>query len=68
MVNEFIRTKIVCTIGPASEDGETLGKMIDKGMDVCRLNFSHGTHEEHRKRIDTIKEVRRQKACLLLSF
>jgi pyruvate kinase len=61
MVNEFIRTKIVCTIGPASEDGETLGKMIDEGMDVCRLNFSHGTHDEHRKRIDTIKEVRRQK-------
>jgi len=61
MINEFIRTKIICTIGPASEDRETLGKMIDEGMDVCRLNFSHGTHEEHRKRIDTIKEVRRQK-------
>jgi len=63
MINEFIRTKIICTIGPASEDRETLGKMIDEGMDVCRLNFSHGTHEEHRKRIDTIKEVRRQKGA-----
>ncbi|MGI6688448.1 MAG: pyruvate kinase [Christensenellales bacterium] len=61
MVNEFIRTKIVCTIGPASEDRETLGKMIDEGMDVCRLNFSHGTHEGHKRRIDTIKELRRQK-------
>ncbi|HUM60369.1 MAG TPA: pyruvate kinase, partial [Clostridia bacterium] len=38
MINEFIRTKIICTIGPASEDRETLGKMIDEGMDVCRLN------------------------------
>ena len=61
MISELIRTKIVCTIGPASEDRETLGKMIDEGMDVCRLNFSHGTHEEHQKRIDTIKEVRNQK-------
>ncbi len=63
MLNEFVRTKIVCTIGPASEDRETLGKMIDEGMDVCRLNFSHGTHEEHKKRIDTIKEVRSQKGA-----
>ncbi len=63
MTNEFIRTKIVCTIGPASEDRETLGKMIDAGMDVCRLNFSHGSHEEHKKRIDTIKEVRAEKGA-----
>lgn len=63
MINEFIRTKIVCTIGPASEDKETLGKMIDAGMDVCRLNFSHGSHEEHKKRIDTIKEVRSEKGA-----
>ncbi len=61
MMNGFKRTKIVCTIGPASDDRETLGKMIDNGMDVCRLNFSHGTHEDHQKRIDTIKEIRRQK-------
>ena len=60
-MNGFKRTKIVCTIGPASDDRETLGKMIDNGMDVCRLNFSHGTHEDHQKRIDTIKEIRRQK-------
>lgn len=61
MMNGFKRTKIVCTIGPASDDRETLGKMIDNGMDVCGLNFSHGTHEDHQKRIDTIKEIRRQK-------
>ena len=65
MTNEFIRTKIVCTIGPASEDKETLGKMVDLGMNVCRLNFSHGTHEEHKKRIDTIKELRSQKGVPL---
>ncbi|NLK73064.1 MAG: pyruvate kinase, partial [Clostridiales bacterium] len=63
MINKFIRTKIVCTIGPASEDRETLGKMIDAGMDVCRLNFSHGTHEDHKQKIDTIKEVRSQKGA-----
>ncbi|HHW94347.1 MAG TPA: pyruvate kinase [Mogibacterium sp.] len=61
MVNEFIRTKIVCTIGPASEDREILNEIIDKGMNVCRLNFSHGTHEEHQKRIDIIKELRSRK-------
>lgn len=53
------KTKIVCTIGPSSESVENLKKLMEKGMDVCRLNFSHGSHEEHKTRIDTIKEVRR---------
>ena len=61
MADKFRRTKIVCTIGPASDNRETLGEMMDKGMNVCRLNFSHGSHEEHKKRIDTIKELRTQK-------
>lgn len=52
------KTKIVCTIGPASEDQASLEAMMLSGMDVARLNFSHGTHEEHQVRIDTIKEVR----------
>ncbi len=52
------KTKIVCTIGPASQDEETLTKMCLAGMNVARINFSHGTHEEHREKIETIKRVR----------
>lgn len=51
------RTKIVCTIGPASEDLETLKKMMLAGMNVARLNFSHGSHEDHAKRIAAIRQV-----------
>lgn len=51
------RTKIICTIGPACEDKETIRKMIEAGMNVARLNFSHGNHGEHKKRIDLIREV-----------
>lgn len=54
----FKKTKIVCTIGPASESEEVLSELIQKGLDVCRLNFSHGSHEEHQARIDRIKKVR----------
>ena len=52
------KTKIVCTIGPASSDEETLRRMCLAGMNVARLNFSHGTHEEHTEKIDLIKKVR----------
>ena len=52
------KTKIVCTIGPASSSEEVLTEMILAGMNVARLNFSHGTHEQHQKTIDTIKKVR----------
>ncbi len=52
------KTKIVCTIGPSSESKEVLEQLIAHGMNVARLNFSHGNHDEHQKRIDTIKEVR----------
>lgn len=54
------KTKIICTIGPASSNEDTLEKMCLSGMNVARLNFSHGSHEEHGKRIEMIKNVRKR--------
>ncbi len=54
------KTKIICTIGPASESEEVLAEMMKAGMNVARLNFSHGTHEEHEKKIASIKKVREE--------
>lgn len=54
------KTKIICTIGPASESEETLKQMCKAGMNVARLNFSHGTHPEHQQKIDRIKKVREE--------
>lgn len=51
------KTKIVCTIGPASESQEMLEKLIEAGMNVARLNFSHGSHEEHAIRIAAIRDA-----------
>ena len=52
------KTKIVCTIGPSCNNEETITKMCLAGMNVARLNFSHGTHDDHKKSIDIIKKVR----------
>ena len=52
------KTKIICTIGPASENEKTLTEMCKAGMNVARLNFSHGSHEEHEKKIALVKSVR----------
>ena len=52
------KTKLICTIGPSCEDIEVLSEMCKAGMNVARLNFSYGTHEEHQKKIDLIKEAR----------
>jgi pyruvate kinase len=52
------KTKIICTIGPSCSDEETLTKMCQAGMDVARLNFSHGTHEGHLEMINLLKTVR----------
>ena len=52
------KTKIICTIGPASENEQVLTQMCKAGMNVARLNFSHGSHEEHKKKIDLVKSVR----------
>ena len=54
------KTKIICTIGPASESPEVFKAMCRQGLNVARLNFSHGTHEEHQKKIDMIKAVREE--------
>ncbi len=54
------KTKIICTIGPASENEDVLRQMCLAGMNVARLNFSHGTHEEHKRKIDLIKKVREE--------
>lgn len=51
------KTKIVCTLGPATDNPEVLISMIKNGMNVARLNFSHGTHEEHGRRIDMVREA-----------
>jgi pyruvate kinase len=52
------KTKIVCTLGPATDDPAVLTQLILGGMNVARLNFSHGSHEEHKKRVDMVKRVR----------
>ena len=55
------KTKIICTLGPATDDEKILSKLVDAGMNVARLNFSHGTHEEHAKKIAMVKKVREEK-------
>lgn len=54
------KTKMVFTIGPASESEETLSKLIEAGMSAARLNFSHGTHEEHKTKMNLIKKLRQK--------
>lgn len=55
------KTKIICTIGPAIDSYDMIGKMIDAGMNVGRLNFSHGSHEEHFNRIQMIRQIAKEK-------
>ena len=54
------KTKIICTMGPNSDDREVMKALIQNGMDVARFNFSHGTHEEQKKRLDLLKSVREE--------
>lgn len=54
------KTKIICTIGPTSESEEVMRELIRNGMNAARLNFSHGDYEEHKKRIDMVKMLRKE--------
>lgn len=55
--------KIICTIGPASENKETLKGLIDAGMTIARCNFSHGTHEEHGRKFALVRELNKEYGC-----
>lgn len=54
------KTKIICTLGPSTDRDDVLEELIKTGMDVARCNFSHGTYEEHKSRMDKIKEIRKK--------
>src|SRR5262249_34091398 len=62
------RAKIVCTLGPSSSPPERIGELIDAGMNVARLNFSHGSHEDHAKMLQVVRGEadRRGKAVAVL--
>jgi pyruvate kinase len=55
------RAKIVCTLGPAVENIEKVEALIDAGMNVARLNLSHGTHKDHKNRLDLVRKVAEKK-------
>ena len=57
MGGQFVRSKIVCTIGPASDRPETLAAMVEAGMDVARINLSHGDQEHHRRIVEAIEDI-----------
>src|SRR5436190_10068725 len=56
----YNKTKIVATVGPASNTKEMLTALVKEGVDVFRLNFSHGTHEDHKKVVTNIREVNKE--------
>lgn len=55
------KTKIICTLGPATDDADVLEQLVEEGMNVARFNFSHGDHETHKKRLIVLKEIREKK-------
>ena len=54
------KTKIICTIGPSSEEESVFRQLILEGMDVARFNFSHGSYEEHTRKLNTLKKIRQE--------
>jgi pyruvate kinase len=61
----FKKTKIVATIGPATDNFETLNQLIDAGMNVMRVNFSHGDHEQHLKKIDLVRRIEKERGIYI---
>ncbi len=59
----MLRTKIVCTLGPASDDEVTIGALVEAGMAVARINFSHGTHADHARRIGLVRRMASRAGC-----
>src|SRR5258706_12747048 len=57
---EVRRTKIVCTLGPATTEPDAIVRLAEAGMDVARLNFSHGTHEQHLARLHAVRAAERE--------
>ena len=58
---QMTRTKILATIGPSTASKEKIEQLIDAGADAFRFNFSHGTHEEHKERYDTVRKLAKEK-------
>ena len=54
------KTKIICTMGPNTNDRELMKKLVENGMDIARFNFSHGDHEEQKSRMDMLKAIREE--------
>ncbi len=61
----FKKTKIVATIGPATDNYETINKLIDAGMNVMRVNFSHGDHQQHLKKIELVRRIERERGIYI---
>ena len=65
---KYNKTKIIATLGPATSDIPMLTKIFKAGVDVCRINFSHGSWEVHKEVIENVREVNRQmgkRVCIL---
>ena len=64
----FNQTKIICTIGPISDSKDEMRKLILAGMDVMRMNFSHGDHEQHLGRLETLKSLNKELGTYVASL
>ena len=61
-------TRILATIGPSSADEETISRLLDAGADAFRFNFSHGTHQEHRQRYETVRRLSKEKGLFFIIY